>query len=80
MHSPGNILAAVERGESFVITQKGNPVAELTPVTRRRFVPVAELARTSAHLPRIDYAEWRATADSLIDQEVTDGDVTDEPW
>ncbi|MFI1464530.1 type II toxin-antitoxin system Phd/YefM family antitoxin [Nocardia carnea] len=79
-HGSDEILAAVERGESFVITQKGNPVAELTPVTRRRFVPVAELARTSAHLPRIDYAEGRATADSLIDQEVTGGDATDQPW
>lgn len=66
----GKVLAAVESGESFTITRNGKPVAELKPLTRGTFVPIAELARTSAHLPRIDYGEWRAEMDSLIDQEM----------
>ncbi|MBF6349962.1 MULTISPECIES: type II toxin-antitoxin system Phd/YefM family antitoxin [Nocardia] len=70
----GKVLAAVESGESFTITRNGKPVAELKPLTQRTFVPIAELARTSAHLPRIDYNEWRAEMDSLIDQEMPEGE------
>ncbi|WP_431955121.1 type II toxin-antitoxin system Phd/YefM family antitoxin [Nocardia lijiangensis] len=66
----GKVLAAVEAGESFTITRNGKPVAELKPLTRRTFVPIAELARTSANLPRIDYNEWRADMDAMIDQEI----------
>ncbi|MFD0362024.1 type II toxin-antitoxin system Phd/YefM family antitoxin [Nocardia sp. GCM10030253] len=68
----GKVLAAVEAGESFTITRNGKPVAELKPLTRRTFVPIAELAHTSAHLPRIDYNEWRADMDATIDQEIPD--------
>ncbi|WP_280439780.1 hypothetical protein [Nocardia cyriacigeorgica] len=32
------------------------------------FVRVAELAHTSARVPHIDYAEWRADMDAMIDQ------------
>lgn len=70
----GKVLAAVESGESFTITRNGKPVAELKPLTQRTFVPIAELARTSAHLPRIDYTEWRAEMDSLIDQDMPEGE------
>ncbi|MFQ6327754.1 type II toxin-antitoxin system Phd/YefM family antitoxin [Nocardia sp. CWNU-33] len=66
----GKVLAAVEAGESFTITRNGKPVAELKPLTRRTFVPIGELASTSAHVPRIDYNEWRADMDAMIDQEI----------
>lgn len=34
----GEIMRALDAGESFVITRNGVPVGELTPVRRRRFV------------------------------------------
>lgn len=68
----GKVLAAVEAGESFTITRNSKPVAELEPLTRRTCVPIAELARTSARLPRIDYTEWRADMDAMINQEIPD--------
>ncbi len=58
---------AVEAGASITITRDGRPIAILAPVRRRTFVPISELAQTSTHLPRIDYAEWRADLDALID-------------
>ncbi len=36
----------------------------------RAFVPIAELGRTAAHLPFLDYREWRAALDAMIDQEI----------
>ncbi|MBF6453567.1 type II toxin-antitoxin system Phd/YefM family antitoxin [Nocardia cyriacigeorgica] len=58
----GRVLAAVEAGASITITRDGRPIAILAPVRQRTFVPISELAQTSTHLPRIDYAEWRATS------------------
>lgn len=66
----GKVLAAVEAGESYIITRNGKPVAKLEPLVRRTFVPVAELTRTSARLPHVDYAQWRADLDAMIDQEM----------
>jgi prevent-host-death family protein len=44
-HSSG-ILARVAAGESFTVTVRGEPVAELRPVLRRRrFVPRQEFHR-----------------------------------
>ncbi|MFC9897177.1 type II toxin-antitoxin system Phd/YefM family antitoxin [Nocardia sp. NPDC127579] len=68
----GKIMDAVEAGEEFTITRNGRPVAELKPLTRRTFVPVSELAATSAQLPTMDYAEWRADMDAILDTEVSD--------
>ncbi|MEV0332145.1 type II toxin-antitoxin system prevent-host-death family antitoxin [Nocardia sp. NPDC050717] len=68
----GKVLAAVEAGESFIITRNGNPVAKLEPLVRRAFVPVSELARTSAPLPHVDYRQWRADLDAMIDPEIPD--------
>ncbi|WP_446226010.1 type II toxin-antitoxin system Phd/YefM family antitoxin [Nocardia sp. IBHARD005] len=70
----GKVLAAVEAGESFIITRNGNPVAKLEPLARRTFVPVSELARTSARLPRVDYQQWRTDLDAMIDPEMPDGE------
>ncbi|MGX1771308.1 type II toxin-antitoxin system Phd/YefM family antitoxin [Nocardia brasiliensis] len=64
----GKILDAVEAGEIYTISRNGKPVGELRPVGRRTFVPVAELVRTAAHLPPVDYDQFRADLDAVIDQ------------
>lgn len=52
------VMRRVARGESFVVTVNGRPVADVVPhrrVTgRRRFVPVAELAEAFAAEPAPD--------------------------
>jgi prevent-host-death family protein len=63
------IMDAVERGETFVVTRNGTPVAELGPIGRRRFVPTAELKRKWANSPPIDYAAMRAEMDALFGEE-----------
>lgn len=66
----GKILQAAERGESFVITRNGTPVARLLPFERENvFVAREELKRTSANLPRIDFQRLRDDFDDAIDQD-----------
>lgn len=65
----GQILRAVESGETFIVTRHGQPAAELRPLRRRTFVSRAELTHAAAHASRIDAAQFRADVDELLDQE-----------
>jgi prevent-host-death family protein len=67
----GEILREAEKGESFLITVEGRPVALLTPYPKRRWVPrteVMKLLRTGKPDPRFfeDVAEL-GVLDDLAD-------------
>ena len=65
----GEIMRALDKGESFVVTRNGVPVGELTPVHRRRFIEgEAAIAafRTAAPL---DPGRWRADLDRHASQD-----------
>lgn len=66
----GEIMRAVEAGESFVVTRNGVPMAELRPLRRRRAVPTAAARAEAALLPPIDAARLRADVDLVLDQGV----------
>jgi prevent-host-death family protein len=64
----GAVLRAVQAGEIVVVTRNGVPVAELRPVTTRRFVPRAIIAEGARHAPRVDSGRFRADLDAVVDQ------------
>ncbi len=66
----GAVLREVEAGYAVVVTRNGEPVAELRPVARRRFVPRAAIAAAAAHAPRVDAARFRRDVDRVADQSV----------
>lgn len=65
-----SVIAAVQAGETFVVTRNGEPVAELRPIrpARRTFVPRAEIAALGSAGVRIDRHRFRADLDRVIDQ------------
>jgi prevent-host-death family protein len=67
----GEVMRALDAGESFLVTRNGVPVAELTPVRRRRFVQADAALAAFAHAPPIDAARFRADVDRLVDQDPT---------
>jgi prevent-host-death family protein len=70
-NNSGDIMRALDRGESFVVTRNGVPVGELTPVRRRRFVPAEVAIAAFADLPPIDFERFRADLDAVVDQDPT---------
>ncbi len=62
----GEVLDRVVRGESFVVTRDGRPVAELSPVRRASLSPAELVARRRA-LPDVDPDELRRDIDSVLD-------------
>ncbi len=64
-------MRALDRGDRFVVTRRGVPVGELTPVGRRRRASAAALLDALAELPAPDPERLYADLDALVDQEST---------
>lgn len=65
----GEIMRALDRGETFVVTRNGVPVGELTPLRQREFVAAEAAIALFADAPAIDGRRFRADVDSLLDQQ-----------
>ena len=67
----GEIMRALDRGESFVVTRNGTPVGELVPLPPRRFVSAEAAAAAFRGAPPIDAARFRDDVDAVLDQDPT---------
>ncbi len=65
----GEIMRALDRGESFVVTRNGVPVGELSPLQQRQFVAAEAAVALFASAPIVDLERFRADVDSALDQE-----------
>jgi len=63
------IVDRVARGQTFVVTRHGTPVAELRPVGRGRgrLVRREDLAAIAARAGYVDATAFRADLDGLLD-------------
>jgi antitoxin (DNA-binding transcriptional repressor) of toxin-antitoxin stability system len=67
----GRIMRGLDQGESFVVTRAGQPVGELRPLRRRRFISAVEAVAVFRGAPPIDFHAFRADLESRADQDVT---------
>ena len=67
------IIDAVSRGDTFIVTRNGVPIAELRPIpaTRKQVVSKAELEAAFATSPRLDARQFREDLDRFVDQDLT---------
>jgi prevent-host-death family protein len=62
------VLREVQAGQTVIVTRNGEPVAELRPLARRRFVPRSAIEEAARRAPRVDAARLRADLDAVVDQ------------
>jgi prevent-host-death family protein len=67
----GRIMRALDKGQSFVVTRNGVPVAELIPLRARMFVPSEVALAAFAGAPRVAPGRFRKDVDAVIDQDPT---------
>jgi antitoxin (DNA-binding transcriptional repressor) of toxin-antitoxin stability system len=67
----GEVMRALDSGESFVVTRNGVPVGELRPVQRHRFVAREAVCRSFARAAPIDPRRFREDLDRVADQDST---------
>jgi prevent-host-death family protein len=65
----GQIMRALDSGESFVVTRRGVPVGELTPVRRQRLVARDAVLRAFRTAAPIDADGFRADLDRIAGQD-----------
>jgi prevent-host-death family protein len=62
----GEIMRALDDGETFIVTRNGMPVGELTPLRRHRFVSANIAAAMFTSAPCVDYRRFRADLDAAV--------------
>lgn len=67
----GEVMRALDRGESFIVTRNGVPVGELTPLRRKTWVNTDLLREALAGIPGEDLMALRADLDAVVDQDPT---------
>jgi len=67
----GEIMRALDAGESFVVTRNGVPVGELKPVQRHRFVARDVALDAFARAAPLDAQRFRADLDRFVEQDPT---------
>ena len=64
----GEIMRALDRGETFVVTRNGVPVGELSPLRQRQFISADVAVAAFRGAPTVDAEQFRADIDELVDQ------------
>ena len=67
----GEIMRALDRGESFVVTRNGTPVGELIPLHSHQFVAAHAAVEAFANAPPIERERFRADLDVVLDHDPT---------
>lgn len=62
------VLREVQAGHTLIVTRNGEPVAELRPLSRRRFVPRSVVQDAAQRATRVDANRLRADLDAVVDQ------------
>ena len=70
-NSSGEIMRALDRGESFLVTRNGAEVGELHPVRRRRFVAADAAIAAFGAAPHVDADRFRSDIDAVLDEDAT---------
>ncbi len=65
----GEVMRALDRGESFIVTRNGVPVGELAPLRQRQFVTAEAAVAAFAGAPTVELQRFRADVDRLLDQD-----------
>jgi antitoxin (DNA-binding transcriptional repressor) of toxin-antitoxin stability system len=67
-NSSGEIMRALDRGETFIVTRNSVPVGELRPLPRQ-FVSATAVAAAFGCAPPIDRERFRSDLDAFVDQD-----------
>lgn len=63
----GDIMRRLDAGDTFIVTRNGQPVGELVPLRRQRFVPAETVLALFDRAPAFDPVRFRADLDAVAD-------------
>ncbi|MDO3647317.1 hypothetical protein [Nocardia mangyaensis] len=75
VNDSGRMTRSLRDGERFVLTLNGEPLADVIPIHRSRFVSTARAQQSFVGAPALDADELRRDLDAMVDDE-----LADDPW
>lgn len=72
VNDSGAVTRGLRDGKQYILTINGEPLAEVTPIRRHRFVPTSQAQAMFANAPTLDYAELRHDLDAVVTDELSD--------
>lgn len=66
----GRIMRGLDEGHTYIVTRRSEPVGELRPLRRRRFVDARAVTELFHGAPAVDPDRFRADVDTAIEQSV----------
>lgn len=76
VNDSGAVTRGLREGRQYRLTLNGQPLADVTPIVRRRFVPTDHARSMFATAPALDYDELRRDLDNAISDELPDDPLT----
>lgn len=70
VNDSASVTQGLRRGQAYVLTIDGEPLADVIPIKRRRAVRTAEVLAIFTNAPVLDVAGLRADLDAGIDNEL----------
>jgi antitoxin (DNA-binding transcriptional repressor) of toxin-antitoxin stability system len=70
-NNSGDVMRALDRGETFVVTRNGVAVGELTPLRSRTFVAAEAALAAFIGAPAVPADKFRADIDAALDHDPT---------
>jgi len=67
----GAVLREVEGGETLIVTRNGVPIAQLSPLHRRKIVLIQQVLDIFRNAPALDGDRFFADIDARVDQDPT---------
>lgn len=64
----GRIMRGLDEGHTYIVTRRSEPVGELRPLRRRRFVDARAVTEVFNGAPAIDPVRFRDDVDAGIEQ------------
>jgi antitoxin (DNA-binding transcriptional repressor) of toxin-antitoxin stability system len=66
----GRIMRGLDEGRTYIVTRRAEPVGELRPLRRRRFVDSRAVVEIFQEAPKVDWTRFRGDLDTAVDQSV----------
>lgn len=66
----GRVMRGLAEGRSYIVTRHSEPVGELRPLRRRRFVDAQAAVEIFAGAPVIDLHRLREDLDQAVEQDI----------
>ena len=66
----GRVMRGLDEGRTYIVTRNSQPVGELRPLRRRRFVDARAVSDIFHDAPALDQRRFRDDVDAVLDQNI----------